>query len=122
MTQNSSAVERIAHAALIDDGRLPDHAVGVDHGLDFNHEVLGVSRTGRKIPAERVDDAVRRILRVKALAGLFARPPPAERADAAHFERLGSARTLRTDARLIAATNRDLKTIVTEQKFRSNLY
>ena len=38
------------------------------------------------------------------------------------FERLGSTRTLRTDARLIAATNRDLKTMVGEQKFRSDLY
>jgi formate hydrogenlyase transcriptional activator len=38
------------------------------------------------------------------------------------FERLGSSRTLRTDARLIAATNRDLKTMVQEQRFRSDLY
>ncbi len=38
------------------------------------------------------------------------------------FERLGSSRTVRTDARLIAATNRDLKTMVEEQRFRSDLY
>jgi formate hydrogenlyase transcriptional activator len=38
------------------------------------------------------------------------------------FERLGSARTFRTDARLIAATNRDLEALVAEQKFRSDLY
>jgi formate hydrogenlyase transcriptional activator len=38
------------------------------------------------------------------------------------FERLGSSRTLRTDARMIAATNRDLKTMVEEQRFRSDLY
>jgi formate hydrogenlyase transcriptional activator len=38
------------------------------------------------------------------------------------FERLGSTRTLRTDARLIAATNRDLAAMVEEQKFRSDLY
>ncbi len=38
------------------------------------------------------------------------------------FERLGSARTLRTDARLIAATNRNLEALVAEQKFRSDLY
>ncbi|HYZ82959.1 MAG TPA: sigma 54-interacting transcriptional regulator, partial [Bryobacteraceae bacterium] len=38
------------------------------------------------------------------------------------FERLGSTRTLRTDARLIAATNRDLKAMVEEQNFRSDLY
>ncbi|HEY7303161.1 MAG TPA: sigma 54-interacting transcriptional regulator [Bryobacteraceae bacterium] len=38
------------------------------------------------------------------------------------FERLGSPRTLRTDARLIAATNRDLSAMVDEQTFRSDLY
>jgi formate hydrogenlyase transcriptional activator len=38
------------------------------------------------------------------------------------FERLGSTRTLRTDARLIAATNRNLETLVAEQKFRADLF
>ncbi|HMF79135.1 MAG TPA: sigma 54-interacting transcriptional regulator, partial [Bryobacteraceae bacterium] len=38
------------------------------------------------------------------------------------FERLGSSRTLRTDARLIAATNRDLTKMVEEQTFRSDLF
>jgi formate hydrogenlyase transcriptional activator len=38
------------------------------------------------------------------------------------FERLGSSTTLRTDARLIAATNRDLEGMVSEQKFRSDLF
>ena len=38
------------------------------------------------------------------------------------FERLGSSRTLRTDARLIAATNRHLEAMVSEQKFRSDLF
>ena len=38
------------------------------------------------------------------------------------FERLGSSRTLRTDARLIAATNRDLAVMVQEQKFRPDLF
>jgi formate hydrogenlyase transcriptional activator len=38
------------------------------------------------------------------------------------FERLGSARTLRTDARLIASTNRDLARMVNEQKFRMDLF
>jgi formate hydrogenlyase transcriptional activator len=38
------------------------------------------------------------------------------------FERLGNSRTLRTDARLIAATNRDLKSMVEEGRFRSDLF
>jgi len=38
------------------------------------------------------------------------------------FERLGSSKTLRTDARLIAATNRNLEAMVAEQKFRSDLF
>jgi DNA-binding NtrC family response regulator len=38
------------------------------------------------------------------------------------FERLGSTRTLHTDARLIAATNTDLAEKVNEKQFRSDLY
>ena len=38
------------------------------------------------------------------------------------FERLGSARTLKTDARLIAATNRDLSALAEEQTFRQDLF
>ncbi len=38
------------------------------------------------------------------------------------FERLGSTRTLRSDARLIAATNRELPAMVDEGKFRADLF
>ena len=38
------------------------------------------------------------------------------------FERLGSSRTIRTDARVIAATNRDLERMVEDHQFRSDLY
>ena len=38
------------------------------------------------------------------------------------FERLGSTRTIKTNARLIAATNRDLATCVEEGRFRADLF
>lgn len=38
------------------------------------------------------------------------------------FERLGSNKLIRTDVRLIAATNRDLKQMVADREFRSDLY
>src|SRR6059036_3618170 len=38
------------------------------------------------------------------------------------FERLGSSRTIRTDAGLIAATNRDLTAMVDERQFRADLF
>src|SRR5204863_991924 len=38
------------------------------------------------------------------------------------FERLGSSRTIRTDARLVAATNRDLEAMVEERQFRADLF
>ncbi len=38
------------------------------------------------------------------------------------FERLGSSRTLKSDARLIAATNRDLSEMVADHEFRADLF
>ena len=38
------------------------------------------------------------------------------------FERLGGTRTIRTNVRVVAATNRDLAQMVEDQKFRSDLY
>jgi beta-glucosidase len=50
---------------------------------------LAQARAG-EIPSARIDDAVRRILRVKVIAGLFTRPPPTERAGAGNFAQLGA--------------------------------
>jgi beta-glucosidase len=50
---------------------------------------LAQARTG-EIPAARIDDAVRRILRVKALAGMFTRRAPKDRAGTGDFAQLGS--------------------------------
>ncbi len=38
------------------------------------------------------------------------------------FERLGSSRTIRTDARLVTATNRNLAEMVEQRQFRADLY
>ena len=38
------------------------------------------------------------------------------------FERVGGTDTIRTDARLICATNRDLETAIADGRFRSDLY
>jgi formate hydrogenlyase transcriptional activator len=38
------------------------------------------------------------------------------------FERLGSHQTIRTDVRIVAATNQDLAQMVRERKFRADLY
>jgi formate hydrogenlyase transcriptional activator len=38
------------------------------------------------------------------------------------FERLGSTRTIKVDVRLVAATHRDLETMMAENQFRSDLY
>ncbi|MBV9274653.1 MAG: sigma-54-dependent Fis family transcriptional regulator [Verrucomicrobia bacterium] len=38
------------------------------------------------------------------------------------FERVGGNQTIKTDTRLIAATNRDLQQLVSERKFREDLY
>jgi formate hydrogenlyase transcriptional activator len=38
------------------------------------------------------------------------------------FERIGGNRTIRTDVRFVAATNRDLKAMVDQGKFRADLY
>jgi formate hydrogenlyase transcriptional activator len=38
------------------------------------------------------------------------------------FERVGGTRTIRTNVRFVAATNRDLKAMVEESRFRADLY
>jgi len=39
-----------------------------------------------------------------------------------HFERLGSSQTLNADVRIVAATHKDLETLVEEKVFRADLY
>ncbi|MGA2189948.1 MAG: glycoside hydrolase family 3 N-terminal domain-containing protein [Steroidobacteraceae bacterium] len=67
-----------------------DMLMGPDSWQQLYGNTVAQARSGI-IPPERLNDAVRRILRIKVLAGLFDRPSPALRPDAGHFERLGSA-------------------------------
>ena len=67
-----------------------DIVMAPDGWKELYRNTLRHVRSG-SIPASRIDDAVRRILRVKALAGLFERPLPSLRPEAGHFEQLGSA-------------------------------
>jgi beta-glucosidase len=60
-----------------------------DRWKDVYENTLAQVRSG-EIPQSRIDDAVRRIVRVKAAAGLFERPAPKERTDTGHFDVLGS--------------------------------
>ena len=56
--------------------------VMVDQDWRRTHADLVASVEAGEVPVARVDDAVRRILRVKARAGLFAKPAPSQRPDA----------------------------------------
>jgi beta-glucosidase len=67
-----------------------DMLMAPDSWRELYRNTLAQVRSG-EIPQARVDDAVRRILRVKTIAGLFNRAPPKQRSDAGHFEVLGSA-------------------------------
>jgi beta-glucosidase len=67
-----------------------DMLMAPDSWREIYKNTLAQVRSG-EIPQARIDDAVRRILRVKAIAGLFQRPAPKQRSDAGDFARLGSA-------------------------------
>jgi beta-glucosidase len=67
-----------------------DMLMAPDSWQKLYDNTLAQARSGA-IPASRIDDAVRRILRVKALAGLLDAPAPAARPLAGHFELIGSA-------------------------------
>jgi beta-glucosidase len=67
-----------------------DMLMAPDSWRAIYYNTLAQVHSGR-IPQSRIDDAVQRILRVKAQAGLFTRPAPKERPDAGRFEQLGNA-------------------------------
>ena len=66
-----------------------DMLMAPDSWRELYRHTLAEARSG-VIPLARIDEAVRRILRVKAAAGVFTRPAPKERADAGRFAQLGS--------------------------------
>ena len=66
-----------------------DMLMAPDSWRELYKNTLVQARSG-EIPQARVDDAVRRILRVKTIAGLFRRAAPKQRSDAGDFTSLGS--------------------------------
>ena len=66
-----------------------DMLMAPDSWRELYENTLAEARSG-EIPEQRIDDAVRRILRVKTIAGLFQRAAPKQRSDAGDFSRLGS--------------------------------
>jgi beta-glucosidase len=75
-------------AASINSGL--DMFMAPDSWKSLYESTLAQARSG-EIPPERLDDAVRRILRVKLRAGLFDKPKPSARPLAGRFDLLGSA-------------------------------
>jgi beta-glucosidase len=67
-----------------------DMLMAPDGWRELYKNTLAEAQSG-EIPQARIDDAVRRILRVKAIAGLFRRPSPAQRVAPAGLSVLGSA-------------------------------
>jgi len=77
------------------------------------------SRARELLIAGMIDLAVER----RRVAGVLQRDPVMLRFLEEHrFERVGDARTIEVDARIVAATNRDLETAVEEHRFREDLY
>jgi beta-glucosidase len=67
-----------------------DMYMAPDSWKELYTHVLEQIRSGQ-IAQSRVDDAARRILRVKAMAGLFKKPAPKDRFPSGHLATLGSA-------------------------------
>jgi beta-glucosidase len=67
-----------------------DMLMAPDGWKELYENTLAQVKSG-EISQARVDDAVRRILRVKAAAGLFSRVAPKQRSDTGRFEVIGSA-------------------------------
>jgi beta-glucosidase len=67
-----------------------DMLMAPDSWRELYQNTLAQVRSG-EIPQARIDDAVTRILRVKAMAGLFKRPVPKRPRDADGIARIGSA-------------------------------
>ncbi len=88
-----------------------DMLMAPDGWQELYQSTLMQARSG-EIPAARIDDAVRRILRVKVIAGLLEKPAPKERSDADHFESSGGAAGLGSAAHRAVAREAVRKSLV----------
>jgi beta-glucosidase len=118
----SSVHELIAHGVAADDSQASDKALtaGVDMDMaDDNYErVIPELVKSGKLPESVVDEAVRRVLRVKIKAGLFEHPyadPAREKTDILTAESLQTERKMAQESMVLLQNNNDVLPLKREQ-------
>lgn len=118
----SSVHELIAHGVAIDDSQASLKALtaGVDMDMaddDYERLIPDLVKSG-KLPESVVDEAVRRVLRVKFKAGLFEHPyadPAREKTDILTAESLQTERKMAQESMVLLQNNNDLLPLKKEQ-------
>src|SRR3954471_7263207 len=111
----SSVHELIAHGVAADDSQASLKALtaGVDMDMaddDYERVIPELVKSG-KLPESVVDEAVRRVLRVKFKAGLFEHPyadPAREKTDILNAESLQTERKMAQESMVLLQNNNDL--------------
>jgi beta-glucosidase len=118
----SSVHELIAHGVAADDFQASEKALaaGVDMDMaddDYERFIPELVKSG-KLPESVVDEAVRRVLRVKIKAGLFEHPysdPAREKTDILTAESLQTERKMARESMVLLQNNNDVLPLKKEQ-------